>query len=126
VLIFDTQALAVCFLVLDIATKADLVADYYSRYRPGLGTVLVFLTLLTNVAQYIVQHLSRYSETARIRRIQDRAKEVAWGSASAKPAKDSGKKKVRVPLGVGESSTATMTVEANGRVCFIDEAGKGD
>lgn len=42
--------------------------DYYSRYRPGLGSVVVFLSILSLFVQYAVQHLMRISEVQRIKR----------------------------------------------------------
>jgi len=97
---------------------------YYARYRPGLGSVLVFLSVLSMFIQYAVQHLTRFSEVQRIKRFQDRAKEVAWGSLTP-PSATSAKKRVRVALGASENSqnAVTMTVEPNGRVCIVDEDG---
>lgn len=63
-------AVSGCRRSASISSKADAhvtLADYYSRYRPGIGSVLVFLTLLSVLVQYAVQHLSRFSEVQRIR-----------------------------------------------------------
>lgn len=44
------------------------IVDYYARYRPGLGSVLVFLSVLSALVQYAIQHLTRFSEVQRIKR----------------------------------------------------------
>ncbi|KAG8824227.1 hypothetical protein FRC17_009149 [Serendipita sp. 399] len=53
---------------------------YYSRFRPGLGTVLVFLTLLTAGLQHVVHRMTYKSELARVRRFVSLARKAAWGA----------------------------------------------
>ncbi|KAG8798596.1 hypothetical protein FRB91_011980 [Serendipita sp. 411] len=53
---------------------------YYSRFRPGLGTVLVFLTLLTSSLQHLVHRMTYKSELARVRRFVYLARKAAWGT----------------------------------------------
>src|ERR1700753_1794418 len=67
----------------------------YSRFRPGLGTVLTFLTLLTSALQYTVQKLNHKRDMERIDRLVKAARAVAWGP---KGIPVDGKRKVRVPL----------------------------
>lgn len=101
---------------------------YYRRYQPGLGTVLVFLTLFSCLAQYVIQYLTRYSDIQRIRRFQDRAKEAAWGSTLTPPQTNNAnlKKRVKVQLGSNENpgNAVNMLVEANGRIAIIEENGQ--
>ena len=42
------------------------IADYYSRYRPGLPLVLAGLTLATCLFQYAAQWLSRFGDVGRV------------------------------------------------------------
>ncbi|KIM25245.1 hypothetical protein M408DRAFT_331342 [Serendipita vermifera MAFF 305830] len=53
---------------------------YYSRFRPGLGTVLVFLTFLTALLQNVVHRITYKSELARVRKFILLARQAAWGS----------------------------------------------
>ncbi|KAI4526519.1 DnaJ-domain-containing protein [Schizophyllum commune Loenen D] len=69
---------------------------YYSRYRPGLKTVLTFLVILSSAIQYLVQHMTYKSDLARVQRFMRDARAAAWGP-SLKPVK--GTRKVRVPMG---------------------------
>ncbi|KAF9534238.1 hypothetical protein CPB83DRAFT_843909 [Crepidotus variabilis] len=69
---------------------------YYSRFRPGVGTVLVFLTLLTSGLQYLVQNINYKKDLKRIEVIIQRARSAAWGP---KLVPITGTRKVRVGLG---------------------------
>lgn len=71
---------------------------YYTRFRPGLGTVLVFLTLLTTALQYLVQMVNYSRDLNRIRQTIHDAKLAAWGP---KMVQSGGKRKVKVNLGGG-------------------------
>ncbi|KAF9652178.1 chaperone J-domain-containing protein [Thelephora ganbajun] len=71
---------------------------YYSRFRPGVGTVFMFLVLLTTGLQYMVQRLNYAKDLERIERIRQDAKTTAWGNRLVPP---EGQKKVRVNLGGG-------------------------
>jgi hypothetical protein len=52
---------------------------YYNRFRPGLGTVLIFLTLLTSLLQNVVHRITYKSELERVRRFMLLARKAAWG-----------------------------------------------
>ncbi|CAA7259842.1 unnamed protein product [Cyclocybe aegerita] len=69
---------------------------YYSRFRPGVGSVLVFLTILTSGLQYVVQRFNYKKDLARIEVIVGKAKAAAWGP---KMIPVNGQRKVRVNLG---------------------------
>jgi len=69
---------------------------YYSRFRPGLGSVFVFLVILTSGLQYMVQKMNYNSDMKRIQDFVKRAQEKAWGP-SLVPLE--GRRKVRVPVG---------------------------
>ncbi|KAI6047397.1 DnaJ domain-containing protein [Pisolithus marmoratus] len=71
---------------------------YYTRFRPGLGTVLIFLTLLTTGLQYLVQMVNYSRDLNRIRQTIHDAKVAAWGP---KMMQSVGKRKVKVNLGGG-------------------------
>jgi DnaJ homolog subfamily C member 1 len=69
---------------------------YYSRFRPGLGTVLTFLVMVTSLMQHVVQRLNRTRDIARIERIVQQARRAAWGP---KMVPLSGPRKVKISLG---------------------------
>ncbi|EIW82118.1 DnaJ-domain-containing protein [Coniophora puteana RWD-64-598 SS2] len=71
---------------------------YYSRFRPGLGTVLVFLIILTSGLQYVVQRMNYSRDVERIERIIRDARLSAWGQ---KMVPVEGRRKVKVNLGGG-------------------------
>lgn len=71
---------------------------YYSRFRPGVGTVMTFLVVLTTGLQYMVQRLNHAKDLERIERIRHDARTTAWGNRLVSP---EGQKKVRVNLGGG-------------------------
>lgn len=71
---------------------------YYARFRPGLGTVLVFLTILTSGLQYLVQTLNYRRDLMRIELAIQDARLAAWGP-KMEPLQ--GKRKVKVNLGGG-------------------------
>jgi len=104
---------------------------YYSRFRPGLGTVLTFLTMLTTGLQYIVQHINFKRDLTRIEHILGQAKLAAWGP---KMIPSSGRRKVKVNLGgsprldedgnVIQGRSIDMIVESNGDVFMLDNEGE--
>lgn len=57
----------------------------FSRFRPGLGTVLIFLAILTSGLQALVQHMNASKDISRIQRLRT----IALSS---------GKHRARVPL----------------------------
>ncbi|KAK7470550.1 hypothetical protein VKT23_001975 [Stygiomarasmius scandens] len=69
---------------------------YYSRFRPGLGSVFVFLIILTSALQYMVQRMNYKRDLERIERVIRDARTAAWG---AKMVPLEGQRKVRVNLG---------------------------
>jgi len=69
---------------------------YYARFRPGIGTVMTFLVVLTTGLQYMVQKLNYARDLERIERIRQEARTTAWGNRLVPP---EGQKKVRVNLG---------------------------
>ncbi|KAG6336837.1 hypothetical protein ID866_2233, partial [Astraeus odoratus] len=69
---------------------------YYTRFRPGLGTVLIFLTILTTGMQYVVQSINYKRDLNRIRQTIRDARVAAWGP---KMVQLDGKRKVKVNLG---------------------------
>jgi len=102
---------------------------YYSRFRPGVGTVSTFLVLLTTGLQYMVQRLNYAKDLERIERIRQDAKTAAWGNRLVPP---EGQKKVKVNLGgrnrfdedgnVIHGKTIDMVVE--GEDVYIAEDGE--
>jgi len=81
---------------------------YYSRFRPGLGTVLVFLIAFTSALQFLIQKINYNKDLARIELITGRARRAAWGP---KMVPFTGQRKVRVSLGeqVDENGSAEGT-----------------
>ncbi|KAJ8587437.1 DnaJ-domain-containing protein [Rhizopogon salebrosus TDB-379] len=75
---------------------------YYSRFRPGLGTVLIFLTILTSGLQYLVQSMNYKRDLRRIEQTIRDARFAAWGQ-KMEPLQ--GKRKVKVNIGGGPRQT---------------------
>jgi len=71
---------------------------YYSRFRPGVGTVFTFLVFLTTGLQFMVQKLNYARDLERVEKIRHDARTTAWGNRLIPP---EGQKKVRVNLGGG-------------------------
>ncbi|KZS98075.1 chaperone J-domain-containing protein [Sistotremastrum niveocremeum HHB9708] len=71
---------------------------YYSRFRPGLGSVFTFLVLLTSGLQYVVQKMNYSRDLERIDRFVRLARTAAWGP---KLIPVSGARKVKIPVGGG-------------------------
>ncbi|EJD01100.1 DnaJ-domain-containing protein [Fomitiporia mediterranea MF3/22] len=69
---------------------------YYSRYRPGLGSVVIFLVVLSSGLQYVIQRINYKNDLARIDRFVTEARLAAWGSRMVPM---EGRRKVRVNLG---------------------------
>lgn len=69
---------------------------YYSRFRPGLGAVLMFLVITTSGVQYVVQKMTYNRDLKRIEVIVEQARIAAWGS-KMNPVE--GQRKVKVNLG---------------------------
>jgi len=104
---------------------------YYARFRPGLGTVLTFLTILTTGLHYIVQHMNFKRDLTRIEHILRQAKLAAWGP---KMIPSSSRRKVKVNLGgpprldedgnVIPGRTIDVVVESSGDVFMLDSEGE--
>ncbi|KAJ3736254.1 DnaJ-domain-containing protein [Lentinula guzmanii] len=69
---------------------------YYSRFRPGLGTVLTFLIVLSSGVQYLIQHSNYKRDLKRIEAVVREARLAAWGP---KMIPIEGQRKVKVNLG---------------------------
>lgn len=69
---------------------------YYSRFRPGLGSVLAFLIILSSGLQYVVQRLNYKRDVERIERFIREARTAAWGP-KMNPLE--GPRKVKVNIG---------------------------
>ncbi|QRV88040.1 DnaJ domain protein [Ceratobasidium sp. AG-Ba] len=105
---------------------------YYSRFRPGLGTVLVFLALLTCVLEYQVKRMNYSRDLERVRDLVSRAKLAAWGPRLV-PVE--GSRKVRIPASPAAADamnamdqqrarTIEFVVDGDGSVWHIDEEGE--
>ncbi|KAK0230900.1 DnaJ-domain-containing protein [Armillaria fumosa] len=95
---------------------------YYSRFRPGLGSVLVFLTVLTSSLQYIIQKMNYRRDLERIERIRQDARSAAWGP---KMIPVEGQRKVKVNLfggTPGDAHSIDMVVEGM-NVFILDPSG---
>ncbi|KAG8901869.1 hypothetical protein FRC01_009725 [Tulasnella sp. 417] len=68
---------------------------YYSRYRPGLGSVVVFLVMVSSGLQLVVQKMNYKKDLERIDRFRIKARTAAWG---VRMIPQPGAKKVRVSL----------------------------
>jgi curved DNA-binding protein CbpA len=69
---------------------------FYSRVRPGLGSVFVFLTILSSGMQYFIQRFNYQRDLKRIEHVIYEARLAAWGS---KMVPIEGQRKVKVYLG---------------------------
>lgn len=91
---------------------------YYARFRPGLGTVLVFLTVLTSGLQYLVQILNYKRDLRRVELAIQDAKLAAWGP-KMEPLQ--GKRKVKVNLGGGPRQDEDGNVAAGKMLDMVVE-----
>ncbi|KAG2348988.1 DnaJ-domain-containing protein [Suillus weaverae] len=91
---------------------------YYARFRPGLGTVLVFLTVLTSGLQYLVQILNYKRDLRRVELAIQDAKLAAWGP-KMEPLQ--GKRKVKVNLGGGPRQDEDGNVTAGKMLDMVVE-----
>ncbi|KAA1466440.1 DnaJ-domain-containing protein [Dentipellis sp. KUC8613] len=104
---------------------------YYARFRPGLGSVLTFLVLLSSGLQYLVQRMNYTRDLKRIEHIIREAKLSAWGQ---KMVPSESRRKVRVNLGgpprldedgnVILGKSLDMVVESNGEVFILEGNGE--
>ncbi|KAF8621683.1 hypothetical protein AX15_007696 [Amanita polypyramis BW_CC] len=97
---------------------------YYSRFRPGLGTVSVFLIILTSALQYVIQGMNYKSDSKRVQHVIGEARLAAWGP---KLVPLTGQRKVKVNIGVqrdgggyaGSAKHIDMVVDGDS-VYFLD------
>jgi len=101
---------------------------YYQRFRPGLGSVFVFLIILTSGLQYLVQKINYRRDLKRIEHIVGKAKAAAWGP---KMVPVNGKRKVRVNLGDARDGDGEYTgtkwldmVVHDSQVFLLDPSGE--
>ncbi|KAI0036774.1 DnaJ domain-containing protein, partial [Vararia minispora EC-137] len=103
---------------------------YYARFRPGLGSVLVFLAICSSAVQYVVQRSNYNRDVARIEHICREARSTAWGP---KLIPTDTRRKVKVPLGPPRlddegnailGRTLDMVVEGNGDVYMMEPDGE--
>ncbi|KAI9574733.1 DnaJ-domain-containing protein [Boletus coccyginus] len=109
---------------------------YYSRFRPGLVMVLMFLVVLTSGLQYLVQKVNYRRDLEKVRQTMRAARLVAWGP---KMVPLEGRRKVKVNLGGGPridqegnivpGKMIDMVVDGNGvylcdgpDICLLDES----
>ncbi|GAA6049457.1 hypothetical protein JCM3770_007349 [Rhodotorula araucariae] len=76
--------------------RTPLPADYYSRYRPGLGSVLAGLTIFSCFIHYLFMYLTYRVNKMRITAFREQALEAAWGPTK-KPL--AGKRKLKTKTG---------------------------
>ncbi|GES79832.1 DnaJ-domain-containing protein [Rhizophagus clarus] len=57
---------------------------YYSRYRPGLGTVLIGLLVVGSFLHYIIMWVNYFQDKSRIRYYIKESREIAWGKRMKK------------------------------------------
>ncbi|ANB14747.1 Erj5p [Sugiyamaella lignohabitans] len=87
---------------------------YYNRYRPGLGTVLVFLYLFISGAQYLLMKISSDRDRAHMSNVIDEAKRLAWSGSTTPGVNMSSKRRVTLPNG------KIFTVYPSGDVFIVD------
>lgn len=95
---------------------------YYSRFRPGLGTVLAFLVALTSILQLVVERMNYKKDLVRMERFAARARSAAWGP---KLVPLEGQRKVKINIATDEGASARwveMVVEGQ-YVYFLGPSG---
>lgn len=112
------------------------MTDYYSRYRPGLGSVITGLFIFSLFVQYLFLYLTARVQKMRISAFRHQALEAAWGPTKKPTAgQPQGKKKLKVktgeqgdPLGIpginggkaiGAGSTIEMMID-NEKVYIVE------
>ncbi|CAN6673651.1 ER-localized J domain-containing protein 5 [Trichomonascus vanleenenianus] len=86
---------------------------YYSRYRPGFGSVIVFLYLLIAVAQYWFKKLTAKQHRKHMNSVIDECKHLAWSGGLPTT-----QRKVTFENG------KTFMVYPGGKVALVDEDGE--
>jgi len=103
---------------------------YYSRWRPGMIEVSIFLISFTSLLQYIVQHMTYKMDIQRIEKIVSEAKAAAWGPKMI-PVQGSRKLKMTLANPTTDSDgkrvgakTIDIKVDGDGTVSIPDENGE--
>ncbi|KZP32971.1 DnaJ-domain-containing protein [Athelia psychrophila] len=103
---------------------------YYSRWRPGMIEVSVFLISFTSLLQYIVQHMTYKIDIERIEKIIGEAKSAAWGPKMI-PVQGSRKLKMTLANPSTDSEgkrtpakTIDIKVDGDGTVSIPDDNGE--
>ncbi|KAJ6628703.1 DnaJ domain-containing protein [Mycena sp. CBHHK59/15] len=94
---------------------------YYSRFRPGLGSVLIFLVIVTSGFHYIVQHINYRSDLQRVNRFVKEAQLAAWGPKLI-PVEGQRKVKVNLAGSQSEGRWIDMVVDTK-NVYILDPSG---
>ncbi|KAK9471405.1 uncharacterized protein V1510DRAFT_420445 [Dipodascopsis tothii] len=88
---------------------------YYARFRPGLGSVLVFLYLITSAAHYLIRRVTVQSQRRHMEQYIADCKAQAWPNGF--PPADASKR--RVQFGNGKA----FVVYADGTTCLVGDGG---
>lgn len=83
----------------------------YTRWRPGLGFVAVFLVILTSGMQYVAQRINHAKHTKRIQYFSETARRAARGA--------SGRRKVRVPMMEGAMGGESLELVVDGEDVYL-------
>ncbi|BEJ11901.1 hypothetical protein CspHIS471_0203610 [Cutaneotrichosporon sp. HIS471] len=86
----------------------------YSRWRPGLGFVFVFLTLLTSGLHYVVLRMNHARDTRRVTYFTAAARKAASGAK--------GRRKVRVPMVEGATGGESLELVVDGEAVLLPHA----
>ena len=81
---------------------------YYSRFRPSLLHVLVFLTFLTSVIHYVILYMREKRDQGRVEWFERRARELAFPGLSSGSAGGSG---TSTPLPVEKAQVVADVME---------------
>lgn len=83
----------------------------YTRWRPGLGFVFTFLTLVTASLHYVVMRMNYKRDTRRVAYFTEAARKAASGAK--------GRRKVRVPMVEGSNGGETLELVVDGDAVLL-------
>lgn len=83
----------------------------YTRWRPGLGFVFTFLTLLTTGLHYVVLRMNHTRDKRRVNYFTEAARKVASGAK--------GRRKVRIPMVEGSNGGETLELVVDGDTVLL-------
>jgi hypothetical protein len=83
----------------------------YSRWRPGLGFVFVFLTLLTSGLHYVIMRMNHARDTRRVNYFTEAARKAASGAK--------GRRKVRIPMVEGAMGGESLELVVDGETVLL-------